>query len=562
MIYEKDLPLGTPDSSYKVRAINGKGETRLIEYDTIRTDGGYAGLAHADTYPSTPTKRVFWVCDDPSGTIYTYFGKQKANKFDRFYWNGTSWDLVPYSLLHDYNSFKEIDPTKVGTPAKGRVFQGTYLGRIWTKKDSGAIQYLADSSTFNWYGVEWDVTVSSPDCTRIGNMSLHASLPVHSKIYACLLKEDGSESYKLNPADWGKKITGEESDLSGVDGEVMICFPEYYFKSEVDGNIRRLKISEYPIDGFTHVPKQYISAYEAGIDRNNLKLVSIKNSDANFRGGDNNPSNDLKDATLLGMPVTNLSRGEFRLYTRAKGLGWQMYNYHAHKTLVNFFIIEYATRNSQKAVNPALDASGYKQGGLGDGVTNIDKRLWDKWKGLYPFIACGTSDSLGTGTGEVAYEMPIGYGKSLTTYVNRYRGVELPFGHIWKEVDGINVRIAADNNADPTSKVYVSNDVKRWNDNMFTGMDLLGQLPRTSGYAKEMVGIVPISTGGGSTTYWCDFFNTSLPLSGEKLMSVRFGGSAIDDSTAGLVSITTVNPPTVAKAYVGTRICYVKESQL
>ena len=52
------------------------------------------------------------------------------------------------------------------------------------------------------YGIEYDVTVSSPDVTRIGNMALHKSLPIQSRMRGCLLDDDGNVVEYLNPTDW------------------------------------------------------------------------------------------------------------------------------------------------------------------------------------------------------------------------------------------------------------------------------------------------------------------------------------------------------------------------
>ena len=41
------------------------------------------------------------------------------------------------------------------------------------------------------YGIEFDTAVSSPACTRIGNLSLHKSLPIHNRMKGCLLNDDG-----------------------------------------------------------------------------------------------------------------------------------------------------------------------------------------------------------------------------------------------------------------------------------------------------------------------------------------------------------------------------------
>jgi len=143
MIYEKNLPVAIPDSSFKIRAISGTGESKNIDYNTLRTDGEYAGKALAETDPGTPTTRVYWVCDDISPTVYTNFGGQTANKFDRFYWNGTSWDLVPYSEI-DFTKFNDTDPSTIGTPESGKYFEGVFGGKPWIKDDAGNITYVYD----------------------------------------------------------------------------------------------------------------------------------------------------------------------------------------------------------------------------------------------------------------------------------------------------------------------------------------------------------------------------------------------------------------------------------
>jgi len=421
-----------------------------------------------------------------------------------------------------------------------------------------ASNILSQTLEAYWYGVEWDVTVSSPDVTRIGNMSFHASLPVHNKIYSCLLNDDGTENYKLNPTDWAKKLTGGDSDLSGADGQVMICIPQHYFKSETEFDKRRLKISNYALQDYTLVKKQYISAFEATVNRTNNKLASVVNTTADYRGGNNNDAWDTDDRTLLGMPASLISRTNFRAYARNRGAGWEMYNYPVHNIITYLYVIEYATRNSQKAVNNELDANGYKQGGLGAGVTNINSSSWNNWKSYYPFIPCGYGNLIGDKTDETAFEMPTGYG-TLTTYVNKYRGIELPFGHIWKNADGANVRIGADTDADPTSKVFISNDPTKWNDTVYTDMTEVGQLPRANGYTKEMVpgNTIPKLTGAGSSTFWGDYFYTSLPSSGQSFRIRLFGGSAHSGAYSGFGSTSSAASPAYARAGVGSRLCFI-----
>ena len=63
------------------------------------------------------------------------------------------------------------------------------------------------------------------------------------------------------------------------------------------------------------------------------------------------------------------------------------------------FLVEYATRNSQKAVNTALTVEGFRQGGLGSGCTTGVVTI--NGATTYSFIPTGSSDSLGSGSGEV-----------------------------------------------------------------------------------------------------------------------------------------------------------------
>lgn len=50
---------------------------------------------------------------------------------------------------------------------------------------SVAPEYLVDMMS---YGVEWDITVADPTCTRIGNPLFHKSLPIQSEYKGCVVK--------------------------------------------------------------------------------------------------------------------------------------------------------------------------------------------------------------------------------------------------------------------------------------------------------------------------------------------------------------------------------------
>lgn len=421
------------------------------------------------------------------------------------------------------------------------------------------LPYLEDDCS---YGVEFDITVSSPTCTRIGNTDLHKSLPVHSRMKGCLLDNDGNVVEYLNPTDWTGNV------LNGTRGQVMVEIPAHFRKFETDGNKRRVRISELPLAGYHQVPKCYVSAYEATVERSTLTLASVKNTGADYRGGNNNAEWDGTYRSLLGMPATAISRTNFRNYARkrkATTTEWNCMTYDIQKALYWLFVVEYATLNSQAAYNPQLTAEGFRQGGLGAGVTTLNGTLWSTFNGYYPVIPCGTTDSLGNGTGEVLYTMPSEYDSSneITVQVPRYRGVENPFGHIWQWTDGINVRISPTeaNGGDELSKVYVCSDPSKFKDNGYDGYSHVGNEARTDGYVKQIIfgeygEIMPQVVGGGSTTYHCDYHYTNIPTA-ETLRGVLFGGTAYIGANAGFAYAYSHNTPSNTTANFGSRLCFL-----
>ncbi len=412
-----------------------------------------------------------------------------------------------------------------------------------------------------WYGVEWDTTISSPTCTRIGNMDLHRTLPVQSLMRGCLLADDGTVNKYLDPDDW----TGEVRD--GSQGQVMVELPRYYRKFEQSGNKCRVKLSLLQLEGFHEVEKMYVSAYEASIERSTGKLCSVVNEATDYRGGNNNANYDGTYRSFLGRPVTSIRRTEFRTAARKRKSGsseWNCYLYQVHKALFWLFTVEYATLNSQAAFNAELTSEGYRQGGLGAGVSDWSSSDWSTFNSFYPFVPCGHTDTLGNATGVVAYTADNADGSEFkTSNVPRYRGVENPFGHIWKWTDGINVRISPTeaNGGDNLSKVFVCEDPSKLNDSNYNGYKHVGNEARTEGYVKEIIfgeegEIMPSLVGGGSTQFFCDHHYTNITTT-ETLRGVLFGGSADNGARGGLAYAHSANAPSFLHTDLGSRLCFI-----
>jgi hypothetical protein len=407
------------------------------------------------------------------------------------------------------------------------------------------------------YGIEFDTAVSSPVCTRIGNLAFHKSLPIQNRVKGCILSDAGTVVEYLHPTNW------KAYDLSGSRGQVMVEVPAHYRKFETDGTKRRAKISELPLPGYHSVPKKYISAYESTFERSTGKLCSVVNIGADYRGGNNQADWDNTYRSVIGRPTTLKSRTAFRTAARLRGAGtqWNCNDYNSYKDVAWLYYIEYANLNSQAAFNAQSDSNGYKQGGLGNGVTTLSSVEWNNLNGYYPFIPCGHTDDLGNFSGEVSYQVDLaGDGSNIkTVYANRYRGIENPFGHIWKWTDGINIEVKTDADGG-TSKVYVCNDPSKYVDNGYTGYEMRGLEARAEGYTKEMLlgdfgEIIPSVVGGGSTTYWCDYHYTIITAS--SLRGLVFGGDALSGAHAGFGYAYSYYAPSYSSTNVGSRLCFI-----
>ena len=405
------------------------------------------------------------------------------------------------------------------------------------------------------YGVEWDMASSSPDGKRVGNMQLHRELPVQSKMRRCIIDNNGGIlSY----------VTGSDETIneSYLKASLMTEIPDHWTKIYINGTKFRIMLSAIPLPGYKHVDKFYISTVEARISRSKSMLISMSSATSlseDFRGGDNTADWDGTYRSLLGRPVTNLTRDQFRQAARKRGSGWEMYTYNAHKTLFWLFAVEYATLDSQTPFNAQKDANGFAQGGLGPGPTQMTN--WANFNNTNPLIPCGYTNEFGNGSGEKAYVVKNASGGTHATLMaNRYRGIENPFGHIWKYTDGANIQVTTGDAG--LSILWTTDDPSNFSDTSYTGYDKKGNICRTNGYAKKMLlgedgDIVATEVGGSSSTYWCDYYYTYT--SANRMQVVLVGGGADYGSGAGLAGVRTDSAPSAADRDIGSRLCFFPE---
>lgn len=431
--------------------------------------------------------------------------------------------------------------------------------------DAGVRTYIFlpnPSRSKDYYGVEWNMGAASSTLTRIGNMEWHRTLPVHSMMRRCILNDLGEVVYYLSATDSTKKEDGTDAILDGADGQVMVEIPRFYVALEHVADIARIKISLAPFPNSMMIEKMYISAYEAALNRTTSKLSSVLNTTTDYRGGNNTSVWDLESRTLLGKPATSINLTNFRTYARNRGAKWNCNVYLAQKVLWWLLRVEFSNTNDQLAFNSALTSEGYKQGGLGEGITTIDGANWNTFNAYNPLVPCGHTNSLGNATGYVNYTMPAEYDAvAKIIQVPSYRGIENPFGHIWKWTDGVKVKIQSDADGG-LSELYVCLNPLNYQDTNYTNYIKRGILPRASGWGgKAIFGsfgeMLPVNIIGGSTIYLCDYFYTSIPVSGTEQRGLLFGGNADGGATAGCAYASSAYSPAFTYASVGSRLCFL-----
>lgn len=402
---------------------------------------------------------------------------------------------------------------------------------------------------FDWYGVSWSETSSNPDCIRIGNMDMHRSLPIQSmmKPFAFQtqpLYKDQFVPMKENfsEAMYGHVNNGEAGQVAST-VNVMIKIPEFWYVDDYTPGTKthNLKICPHAKPGWYHHKEAYVSAYEAFNFDNKGRLVSMRSV----------------------VPTVNFNRTNGRTWARANGFDgeakWNLYTYEEHRAICHLFLVEYATRNSQKAVNTELTPEGFRQGGLGSGCTTGTATI--NGAQTWSFIPTGSSDSLGSGSGEVTVtiqqtDQSGSNTSTITRKCNRYRGIENPFGHIWKHTDDIISKYEA-----PYRTWYKSVKPDQFATNKNNSYKPLCSVDNVNTGYKTEIKATPACdffsmsvSGGSETTYWCDYNWDNTDTSEHCLL---IGGNSGNGGEAGLFNLYSDVGVGDSGAIVGSRLTYL-----
>ena len=117
---------------------------------------------------------------------------------------------------------------------------------------------------------------------------------------------------------------GSSAILTGTEGDVMVYFPEFWYKCETSTDSHKIHISTSQINGYYHSPASLVGAYKAYSEG-----ISTLRS-------------------LSGLcRTTALDIGQFYKYARVRGKGFHLIDYMQHRTIAWMFYTRYKNTDSQ-----------------------------------------------------------------------------------------------------------------------------------------------------------------------------------------------------------------------
>lgn len=409
-------------------------------------------------------------------------------------------------------------------------------GVIIDEREYDAATYNKNKDDLDYYGISFTYEQVSSARTRTGIADYHKNLPIQSKMKGCTVSSDGTVKY-LNPTDWTKYEDDTDRDYTL---NTMVEIPEFWALTVVTDDNIELRLYQHEVKGAEHFPKAYCSAYEAYND--NKVLKSINNGTVK--------------------PTVSINRSTSQLYARANGNDhWNIYTYKIHKAIALLYIVEYANMNGQLNVNDQLTAEGYKQGGLGAGAT--DGAISVNGASVYSVFTCGCTDSLGNGSGQITQQFSNTDAEgtvtsTVTRKANRYRGIENPFGHVFKNTIDVIVHYNAETGV---NDVYYTEDRTKFSDTL-SNYEFKCSTVTVNNWYKDLqytpqfeLFVAPgTGTHNQSSSYFADYTYSSNSTANRTFF---IGGHLGHGSYAGWFSLRSGDGLGGSDAAIGCRLVYL-----
>lgn len=358
----------------------------------------------------------------------------------------------------------------------------------------------------------------------------------------------------------------------GSNGQVMVYQPKFYYrvvplrleKNSVSGLGYHIRKANYYV---TDKPQTGFKIHPVFIDGNGNEVdyvlfsafegsmydVSVSayvndgtNTDTTIGKGDLLCSvSGVKPISGLKKPLTKTNAETMALN---RGSGWHLETIRATMANTLLMMIEFGTLNSQTA--------------LGDGVVSITGDISFNRSSL-----TGSTAALGNASG-AASETVNEIGGTETTYnVNgkvsvSYRGVENPWGNIWKHIQGINIW---GNGTMAGGQPYIADGLSDFSETTHTGNYKAAgfTLPNASGYINAFgYGkteydwlLLPSEIGGTSALPVGDYTYTTPNLNGYRI--ARFGSDCSYGVNGGASCWHCAHGVGAYHRIIGCRLLYV-----
>lgn len=480
-----------------------------------------------------------------------------------------AWAISPDPLEGSYKSAKEyaaeasshvatgvVAPTPNSVPKRGAT--GNVKGTAAIVDDDLVNKAQMDSEIIRLgqtIGRQFEPAINSwdPNNDTYDNMGSTGVTAVHRNMRRCLLLDDGTVNYYLDPNDSTKKLDGTPAVLDGTEGQVMVEIPTTWvrYSEQLDSpaNLQIRETSAVPRPGFVvHpafciggtfekvgemwqvsnpmrvLPYVYYGAYDACVYvASTDSYISGLNLD-NATGLINSATDKLSSVSGV-YPICGVTRALCRTLASNRGDGWSQNDFWVHALVQWLFATEYNNFNSQQVLAQGNVSSSY-------GASSSDQL--DS-----PHSVAGKSNTIGNGSGGVA-------SSARDTAWMSYRGIENFWGNVGKWVDGVNVNNGVH---------YVANDPTLYADSTAVGYTEIGTAPDSSGYISDVFGdtltFVPKSNTGSSATAFSDYYYYST---GWRVALA--GGYASYGAFAGAFCWLAIDAPASALRNRGSRLVF------
>ena len=242
-------------------------------------------------------------------------------------------------------------------------------------------------------------------------------------------------------------------------GNVFIRIPKFYSRITKNANgTYKHQLSGYRYEGFT-------TLFVDG-KGNEIDYVLVGKYEAS---GTSAKAESKSGKTCL----VNVTLPQMRTACKANGEGYQQYDFLIDAIIKELFLIEMATTNSQSIMY------GYANGNSAA-------------------VQTGRTDGVKTASGSDTSNTD---GK----HACKYRGIENPWGNVWKWCDGITfsdekVYICLDPThyvSEDTNPPYIYMGDRPLDGNWIKGIDYFDKFP--------LLGYISSVSGGSDSTYYCDY---------------------------------------------------------